>query len=178
MTVKKRRAGVSLTEGLIAIGLIAVVLSISVGIIRILLDAERFTAIAYRNSVVLSQVTRQFREDVRRAVSAESTATADPVGEQLQLRFSDGTVVDYQAVGETLTRREAAAGATKPGQQFYRLGDEATWSLAAVPPDRWRLTATLRTLNPVGAEATVVGLGRERRVSVTAGVDRLKEARP
>jgi hypothetical protein len=178
MKSKRRRAGVSLTEGLIAIGLIAVVLSISVGIIRILLDAERFTAIAYRNSVVLSQVTRQFREDVRRAVSAESMATADPVGEQLQLRFSDGTVVDYQAVSGTLTRRETAADATKPGQQFYRLGDEATWSLAGVPPDRWRLTATLRTLNPVGAEATVAGLGRERRVSVTAGLDRLKEARP
>ncbi len=66
----------------------------------------------------------------------------------------------------------------KPGQQFYRLGDEALWSLAAVEPDRWRLTATLRTLNPMGSETTVAGLGNERRVSVTAGVDRLKEVRP
>jgi type II secretory pathway component PulJ len=178
MTTKKQRAGVSLTEGLIAIGLIAVVLSVSVGIIRVLLDAERFTAIAYRNSVVLSQVTRQFREDVRRAVSAESMATADPVGEQLQLRFSDGTVIDYQAAEATLTRREAGPGAMKPGQEFYRLGDAVLWSLAAVEPDRWRLTATLRTLNPMGSETTVAGLGNERRVSVTAGVDRLKEVRP
>lgn len=177
MTTSKR-AGVSLTEGLIAIGLIAVVLSVSVGIIRVLLDAERFTAIAYRNSVVLSQVTRQFREDVRRAVSAESMATADPVGEQLKLRFSNGTVVDYQAADGTLTRREVGAGATKPSQQLYRLGDQATWSLAAVEPDRWRLTATLRTLNPMGSETTVAGLGSERQLSVTAGVDRLKEVRP
>lgn len=90
------RAGKSLLELAVVIGLLSVVLTIATRTIAFLMRADATGRTAVVNGTSLSRLADRFRRDAHAAIDAEVLAGNDNTPQRLRLTRSDGRVVEYR----------------------------------------------------------------------------------
>ena len=134
-----RRRGYNLVEMIVAISITSVLAGVSLGLIGALIRADHSGRRHLEETQSLARLARQFRADVAQAQAAKLADEA----RRLELRLSDGAVVEYTAEPGRVLRDERLGderlGDERRREQF--VAPEATQLNFAVDQDRQPATA-------------------------------------
>ena len=174
------RRAVSLVELLIVMSMRIVVLSIAMGTLHRVFQADRRARVDLSMQQTVGRLSRLLRQDVHQAVNVEKTTDeteADGGWQKWRLQDDMGVQVDYMIRGPLVRRREMSGDRPVHNEEF-QLPDacEVTCELAETPQrvvmTVW-LTASVYQLNPDTSSLTAREIGRRLvgRISAVVGRD-------
>lgn len=157
----RSRRGKSLIEMLVVIATMSVLLGFVAQTLHALMQAERVGTQSLAQSVSLSRLSRQFRQDVHAARQAERTPAGDGQHGPLRLSWPDGVTVVWSAAEESFIR-SVQRGDQVNGQEHYHIGrgayrfdlsdDGRRAALVVEPPDA-ALDITARRIRQTGPKS-------------------------
>ena len=112
------RAGLTLVEMLVVISVAAVMLGMSVGVIHLLLDAEREATRAVRFNTSVARLTQAFRGDIHASRQVELPAP-EPGKPVVLVATVDGGQIRYELDEHLATRTETEGGRQVHREVFY-----------------------------------------------------------
>ena len=112
------RRGYTLTEMLVVLACMVVMFSLMSQILLLLWSTMREGRAQQEAAVAMTRLTRQFREDVHTAHSAEATDVCE-------LHFADGSLVLYKRNENGLSREESREGKLVQ-RELFRLPKDAS----------------------------------------------------
>ncbi|MGH7202423.1 MAG: pilus assembly FimT family protein, partial [Planctomycetaceae bacterium] len=122
---KRPRRGASLVEMVIVMGVASVMLTVGVGTIHLLLDADRSSSAAVASQMALSRCSERLRSDVHAAIAASVTAAENDAPAALTLTLPDDRTVRYEIDGHALKRTVSVGEATR-GRDTFRFPPGST----------------------------------------------------
>ncbi|GEM_PF-6752926 len=99
-----RRAGASLIELMAVIAATSVLIGLSAGLLRLLMDVERSGDEHLARGLALVRLGRQFRDDVRAATGIGQREGDEPLENGITLNLKDGQSVEYQVGEQSVVR--------------------------------------------------------------------------
>lgn len=145
------RSAFALIEMLVAIAVGGILLTMGITIIHLLLHSEQKVTQDARFNRSLSRLSREFTDDVRRALSADIVRDPKSSNNSLVLHMPEKVSVTYSVQGERALRVEKSAESLR-GQNEFHFAPQTTleFSMPAAtrqPPQREVRLAVLRPTN-------------------------------
>ena len=116
--LRSPRAGLTLVEMLVVISVAAVMLGMSVGVIHLLLDAEREATRAVRFNTSVARLTQAFRGDIHASRQVELPAS-EPGKPAVLVATLDNGQIRYELDQHLATRIETEGGRQVHREVFY-----------------------------------------------------------
>ena len=164
-SVRAARRGLSLIEMLVVITASAMIIGLIVGMIQMLIRADRAARDHLVRSAAVNQLSRSLTQQVRAAVKADCVQRDETA--TLQLKLGDDADVEFQSRTDTVIRTDREAGHVRR-QEKYALParSEARFEIRSDDGSTTVcLVVTQRTSQPDQ------GPSREYRVEATLGRD-------
>jgi hypothetical protein len=153
-----RRAGASLIELMAVIAATSVLIGLSAGLLRLLMDVERSGDEHLARGMSLGQLGRQFRDDVRAATGVVQREGDEPLKNGITLSLKDGQSVEYQ-VGEQSVVRFHRSSPRDTQREVFQLPTGVRARLETRPRDddgrEWATLIVSRQSSRTGGEYRV-----------------------